>query len=304
MKLSSKIHRFLLILVCIIGLNQLAQADEFDYVRVSEALFPESRTWLNIGRAPTLPASQFQQVKNKLKQSYLAAISTSDPFEGQDCSFIQRSLEPSEIKSFYLLDIDHDGIVDIVYIGSAQCAEGGATVIWYGTQNGFAVRSPAVFPLRLLRVSSDGGRALSVSEGCCGDPVDKYHTGSLSNLRDGDTIPFLHDTVLPRSSLDRSFHFVARREVKLRLAPKINDQYDQGLSEFLNRAAFGNVLRSYLKNSKGVALASVVEYGQKWYFVVMAAESNALASHDPYLGVRAGWLLASEVNVLGHHERL
>jgi hypothetical protein len=300
MKLSSKIHRFSLVLICMIGLHKFARADEFDFVRVSDALFPQSRTWSDIGQTPTLPASQFQQVKNNLQQSYLAAISTSDPFEGPDCSFIQRALEPSEIKSFHLVDVDHDGIVDIVYIGNAQCAEGGATVIWYGTQNGFKVRSPAVFPVRLLRVSLDGRRTLSVSEGCCGDLVDKYHTGSLSNLRDGDTIPFLHDSVLPTSSLDRSFHFVAKREVKLRTTPKINDHYDQGLSEFLSRAAFGNVLRSYLKNSKGVALNSVVEHGQKWYFVVMAAESNVLASHDPYLGVRAGWLLASDVNVLGH----
>jgi hypothetical protein len=298
MKITFVLRQFF-VAFFVMCLHGFTYADEFDYVRGSDVLFPESRTWLDIGRAPTLPAAQFQQVKDKLRQSYLAAISRSDPFEGPDCSLIQRVLELNEIKSFHLVDIDHDGVLDIAYVGSAQCAEGGATVIWYGTQNGFAVRSPAVFPVRLLRVSSDGRRTLSVSEGCCGDPVDKYHTGSLSNLRDGDTIPFLHDTVLPRSNLDRSFHFVARRELKLRSTPKISDQYDQGLSEFLNRAAFGNVLRSYLKNSRGVALASVVGHGRKWYFVVMAAESNALASHDPYLGVRVGWLLESEVTALG-----
>lgn len=287
--------RRLAVATVIIGLHGFVYAGDYSFASRTETLFPQSRTWLEIERTPALSYSKFQQVKNSLQQSYRAALSASDPFESADCSFIQRALEPSETKSFHLVDIDHDGVPDIVYVGSAQCAEGGATVIWYGTKNGFVVRSPALLPVRLLRVSSNGAQTISVSEGCCGDPVDKYHTGSLSNLREGDVVPFLHDTVLPKHSLDRPLQFVAKRELKLRASPKLKDQYDQGLSEFLNRAAFGNVLRHYMKQSKGVALASEVVDGKKWYFVLMAAESNVLVSHDPYLGVRAGWVLESDV---------
>lgn len=282
---------------CLLSFHGAVFAGETEYVRVADALYPQSRTWLEIERTPVLPSSHFQQVKHSLQQSYRAALSASDPFESGDCSFIQRALESSEIKSFHLVDIDHDGVPDIVYVGSAQCAEGGATAIWYGTKNGFVMRSPAHFPVRLLRVSSNGAQTISVSEGCCGDPVDKYHTGSLSNLREGDTVPFLHDTVLPKQSLDRPLQFVAKRELKLRASPKLKDEYDKGLSEFLNRAAFGNVLRHYMKQSKGVALASELVDGKKWYFVLMAAESNVLVSHDPYWGVRAGWVLESDVLV-------
>ena len=151
----------------------LWSAGETEYVRVADALYPESRTWLDIERTPVL-SSHFQQGSIACSKVIVIGLSTSDPFESADCLFIQRALEPSEIKSFHLVDIGHDWAPDIVYVGSAQCAEGGATVIWYGTKNGFVVRSPALLPVRLLRVSSNGAQTISVSEGCCGDPVDKY----------------------------------------------------------------------------------------------------------------------------------
>lgn len=276
----------------VVSLVCAAQTAEPNFIAVSDVLFPQARSWPVVADAPVLPTAQFKQLKGTLEKAYKAATASSAFLEGRDCSFIDRALESSEAPSFHSLDINRDGVADIVYVGSAQCAEGSATVVWYGTANGYFVRQPAAFSQRVLRVSPDGHNTTSVNEGCCGAPTDEYYLGSLRNLRQGGGLSILKETTLPSHRLDRALSFKATRELKLRWNAKTLDAYDPGRSEFLGHAAFGNVVRIYLPNSKGIALASANENGKKWFFVAMEAESDVLASHDPYAGVRAGWIQA------------
>lgn len=288
----------LMIAILFVSLHCMAEEDNRSYLAASDSLFPETRNWLDISRAPKLSAAQFSAAKEPIERAYRASFPDSKFLEGKDCSFIKRTLESPEPTNFYQVDVDHDGILDIVYSGSAHCAEGSATVIWYGSVNDFFVRQPTVWPLLMLRLSPDGQDVTSVAQGCCGAPTDKYFLGKISRFRQGGGVQMVTETELPAKAISPSFSFVTKHEVKLRLSPKVLNEYEPGRSEFLGRAVFGNMVRTYRAGAKGSVVGETYDHGRHWFYVVMAGESDSLAVHDPYVGVRAGWLSASKALVI------
>ncbi|MBP8255840.1 MAG: hypothetical protein KAX37_00855 [Opitutaceae bacterium] len=256
--------------------------------QVSAVLYSATKSWREVSVAPNMSPELFSSVREKLRTAYLSSKLGKEPLEGPDCSFIARALEPAESSSIYQMDFDGDGKLDLVYAGSAQCAEGEATLVWFKTTDGYVVRQPVLWPLRVLRLSPDAQTMTSVAIGCCGDPVDQYHLGNLKNLRQYSRIRIAKDTALPQAPLASVQAFHNSSDTKLREAPLEKDGYDRGRSEFMGHAAFGNILRKYLPGASGVVLATETRKGKRWAFVVVDSDDERLLIEAPY-GVDAGW---------------
>jgi len=257
--------------------------------QVSAALYPATKSWRLVSAAPILSPESLRLIQDKLRAAYLSAMLEKRSFEGPGCSFIERVFEPSGSASFHQMDFDGDGKEDVVYAGSAQCAEGDATLVWFQTATGYVVRQPVLWPLRILRVSPGAETMTSVASGCCGDPVDQYHLGNLRNLRQYSRIRITQDTALPKAPLASVRAFHNSSETKLREAPLEKNGYDRGRSEFLGHAVFGNILRKYLAGATGVVLATETRRGKLWAFIVMDSDNERLLNEAPY-GVDAGWV--------------
>lgn len=287
---------FLLLTAWLISAPCSVQAEP-DFVAVSDVLFPESRTWPPLTSFPQLTGPEFDSLKKQLAQAFRAKASRQSFPEGPECSFIERAFEANDLAAFRRIDINRDGIPDIVYAGSAHCAEGDGTVIWFGSGSGYTVHEPAMWPLLLLRVSQDVKKVTSVGRGCCGASSDAYFLGNVSNFRQGGELMVLQGTALPGNHYHQPLFFSVRSSVRLRSTPEVLDSYDQGRSEFLGHAAFGNVVRTYMAGAKGHVLGRSNDKNRNWLFVVMDSASDSLVLQDPYKGTRAGWLLADQVRV-------
>lgn len=267
--------------------------------QVSAVLYPVTKSWRLVSAAPTVSPELLRSIRDKLTAAYLSAKLEKWPLEGPGCSFIERAFEPSGSSSFYQMDFDGDGKEDVVYTGSAQCAEGEATLIWFQTTADYVVRQSVLWPLRVLRVSPDAQTVTSVASGCCGDPVDQYHMGNLKNLRQYSRIRITQDTTLPQVPLASVQAFHNSSEMILRETPLEKEGYDRRRSEFMGHAVFGNILRKYLPGATGVVLATETRKGKRWAFVVVDGDDERLLIEAPY-GVDAGWttgvqLIAGEV---------
>jgi hypothetical protein len=294
MRMFRFVSRWIAIALMGAGLVQVAHAAEPSKLAVSDVLFAHASTWIDIGKTPFISPSALQEIRQSLTNAYRELEPSDRWMEGPGCSFIERALEPSAELAFHRIDIDRDGIEDVVYVGSAHCAEGAVTVIWYGTGAGYKLRDFRLVPLRALRVSPDRQHLTSVSEGCCGAPTDEYLNGSLKSPRAGGSTVIVSRTTLPPTLLRDALSLTTRVETRLRLDPRRQDGYDQDRSQFLNRAAFGNIVRRYMPQSHGRAIAETHSGGLRWLFVIMDSESDPRVIHDPY-GANVGWVLASDV---------
>ncbi|PHV11664.1 hypothetical protein CSQ89_09700 [Chitinimonas sp. BJB300] len=300
---------------------QAATQEEARSLAVSDVLYPASRNWPLISASPVLPADKRVALNDELERAYRAALkkeleqtgraalSASENLEWAQCSFIQRVFEPTEATTFHVVDVDKDGFSDIVYTGSALCSEGSATVIWYGTKDGYVVKQPTSWQVLLLRVAPNGHEVISVKQGCCAMLADIYFQDTVDNFRRDSEIALLAKTVLPLKKYSHSLQFKAKRAVALRSSPEQVDAYDRIQSEYIERAVFGNIVRKYLPGTTGTVVGETTKNNRRWFFVVMGEKNNLLVTHDPYVGyrphtvsgadtVRAGWVPADQLTLV------
>lgn len=292
--MNKPMKRFLLVLMTlwVISNQGLAQVEP-DFIAVSSVLFPESRSLPLFSSYPSLSAGELAGVKNSLATAFRAKASGQSFLEGQGCSFSERVFEAGDPAGFRRFDLNGDGFPDIVYSGSALCAEGDGTVIWLGSPDGYTLDEPAMWPLLLLRVAPDGKKTISVERGCCGAITDTYAFGNYQNFRQNEVLQITRELQLPAHLLlPRTFAVV--RQTKLRATPVVRDAYNDGKSYFLGHATFGNTVRTYMAGARGRILGES-EGKERWIFVVMNPASDALVLQDPYRGVRAGWLPAGQI---------
>lgn len=271
--------------------GQIPLQPEPDVVKVADLLFPQSRAWPLYTTYPRATMAELLSAKQVLKATLKAQRGPED----EACSLIDRALEPEEAAAFRKVDLNTDGVPDLVYSGSAHCAEGDSTVIWFATQGGYQLHAPAVRRMLLIRLAPDGKRISSVSRGCCGARADEYHLGNLVNFRYESSLSILQNTQLPSQAFTRARAFITVSEIKLRANPTVIDVYDPDTSDFIGHAVFGNVVKTYMKGARGKAMATTRIHHKEWQFVVMDQESDARVLADPYDGVRAGWIPASTV---------
>ena len=286
-KMVSQI-RLLVLLLAAVFLSSGNTAAKDKQAQMSAVLYPATQSWHLVSAAPKYTPESLRSIREELMAAYFSAKLETGPLEGPDCSFIARAFESSESSSFYQMDFDGDGNQDVVYAGSAQCTEGDATLIWFQTAEGYVVRQPVLWPLRILRVSPNAIFMTSVAGGCCGDPVNQFHLGNLKNLRQYSRIRVTEDTTLPQASRHSVRAFHRSSATKLREAPLEKEGYDRGRSEFMAHAVFGNVLRKYIGGVSGLVLATETRNGKNWAFVVVDKDAEHLSVEAPYR-VDAGW---------------
>jgi hypothetical protein len=263
----------------VLWLAAAAHAADFEspnYDRVSEILFPETRSWQSLDSLPSPEMNRMLQDRWLLRSIYLKT-EQHVLMEVPECSFITRALyEHFDLKLFRVADLDGDGFADIVYCGGGECMEGYATVIWFGGKSGLAARSVGIIPFGLLRGEMGGLRRIScINSGCCGDVVDEYLIGDLGNPSRYVQVRVHKGLSLPEEMNLVSKDYKARRKLVLRLAPTKNDVYN---AEYLPGAK-GNIV-AYFKDDKG----------GRWGLLIVDKASQALCVSNPD-NIDVGWVL-------------
>ncbi|NDI87333.1 hypothetical protein [Undibacterium crateris] len=254
-------------------------------------LFPETRDWRTVSAQRTLSAAVLAERQPALLAAYRQAINNPDMLESADCSWSERAfLNDLRGAAFYTLDINQDGHEDVLYTGSALCAEGNATLIWFGSAQGYKVKQDGLFREQVLRISSDGSQFSSIADACCGAQTEEYFIGSSDNLRQFATAKLRTDTQLPEHTANQKNSISAHQALILRSSPSQQDHYDTGLSRMMRHAVYGNIVRRYLAGASYRILGSEYRQGQHWLFISVNADSDRLVTQDPYQGVRSGWI--------------
>ncbi|MDP4191731.1 MAG: hypothetical protein Q8858_09225 [Bacteroidota bacterium] len=295
-----KTIRFLILLFLASNIVS-AENDEASFSKISAILFPETSSWTLVSNMKHADSAFLRNNEAKLRKAYLSSKLINNPGD-ISCSFIDRvfSADYDFPKYFYIHDIDHDGIEDILYTGMSPCSEGNATVIWFGTPQGFEIRQDYFWYALAIRISEGNNLQISsVAVGCCGETIDDYMCGRIINLRCDGMKRFYHTTELPpltEQSGKTVESFVSKKELTLRSAPEINDNYIDGFSQYLGKAVFGNILSKYMTGCKGEIIENIADKNsRKWYFVVINNESKALRTHMPY-DVCAGWISSDNIS--------
>lgn len=258
---------------------------------ISEILFPETKSWKLFEALPKVTPAQLASIRRDLQSAYKASKEARS-LEVEDCSFLERIMDADNINALRTIDLDLDGILDVVYGGSALCAEGDVTLVWFGKKSGYALREfPAwrLMPLRLLPGKMPGVSA--VASGCCGDPIDEYTLGTLEGLRGQGFIHMPKNLQMPNKKTKRTaIPFKSKLPVTLRNAPLKRDAYDSHGSAFMDHAVYGNILSRFLPGLSGTVLAEEQgKNGKSWLFVKLSNDNGPLR-HDAPFKVEAGWI--------------
>ncbi len=267
-----------------------SHAAEGNFLTQSELFFPETAAWVSVADAPVVERADFDRIKEQLRSAYRGSRMT-DAEEDNDCSFISRALDEANRTSFRRLDVDGDGIPDILYTGSGLCREGGATLVWFGRNNGFEIRQPALWAAVTLKVLPANKPRISWAEAaCCGGTVDEYGVGDLDNIRMVEVVKTANFAEPPKTHYPKPEQFKNARETVLRSSPRRLDAYDASLSEVQGAAVFGNILSKFLPGVTGKALAEYRDRGGRaWCFVLLDDSNDVLRYHSPF-SVNAGWV--------------
>jgi hypothetical protein len=195
-----------------------------DPATTSALLFPETPTWRVVGTGSPLSSARLTALRSELESASRASALAKGQLAGSDCSCVERAIAAENPPAFRTIDIDEDGVEDIIYAGSVQCAEGDATVVWFGVRSHYEVRQPVVRPLLALRFAPHAEMVASVGTGCSGDMIDRYFLGTFRNFRQLSEVPLAQETVLPTTSLPAPKPYAAIGELKLRTAPRVSER--------------------------------------------------------------------------------
>ncbi len=289
--------RWLVSVLLFHAFNVFAAASEVDRsIELADALFPDARAWKSLPDAPVLTAAKLTALKPELQRALSASPALAE-VEGSGCKFFQGAIDKNA-NAFHSLDLNGDGKQDVIYSGSAVCAEGDVTLIWMALGAGYQVTTNAVLHGMLLR--ADPGSmpsVLMVARGCCADPIDVYQAGTIENPRMKGVIKVSKDTTLPAKFTAAQKPFVLKRAAALRSQAARRDAYDPDASVAMDHAVFGNILAKFMPKAKGNILASTKDQaGTEWAFVVVDAESNVFRTDSPS-PASVGWMELAALQV-------
>ncbi len=281
-----------------------AQQKETDNDRILTILFPETTSWISVKDLPRVPPEDLKKLEPALRKAYLESNLGQDKYCGPDFSILDRLFSnaresPGFEDTFYQIDVDHDGIDDVMYSGPDPCLTSDATVIWFGGSNGYAIRQPGRMLIRVLRFAPGKPLLLgSVSVGCCGSLNDQYFLGEFERYHQAKKATMFRWTIEPPVVIKSMPFTFTGNELVLRLTPSVEDDYNEGRSEYLDAAAFGNIIAKYVAGATGTVLGTNGKDGNDlWYFVFMDIASNPRRTHNPYGKVNEGWVKASSITL-------
>ena len=298
-----------LLVLLIFGPSCRAQEPARDFTSVAAKLFPEAENWTLVSAMKPADTAYLRENEQKLKEAYAAAeIKTG--LESEHCSFIERAFSDRYgfPQGFYIDDLDVDGLPDVMYAGGAECGEGNATVVWYGTSTGFAVKQPSIENSMVLRVKEGKApRLCSVAWACCAGQIDEYFIGNLldAGLDVERELSVEIKTVMPSVVEHLPVSFLGEgRELILRSSPSRNDTYDKVMSKVMGAPVFGTALAKYRSGCTGVILARLKDAESRlWFFVALDKKCEALSTQDPY-GANVGWVEGKGLSPLAPGKRI
>jgi len=178
------------------------------------------------------------------------------------------------IEEFYVVDIDRDGLKDIIYSG--ECGlDGGLTAIFRNTGETFEDLISVIGELyQVSDFNSNSPFSFTLRNyACCGgftNVFEKYvlvlENGNYSyKLQSREDYPF--DIEFPESYFEKPITFkTVKEKYNLRLSPIVDNETEMDRPY----EAYGNIIRSYPENSFGYAIAEKKdETGRIWWFVKM-----------------------------------
>jgi hypothetical protein len=252
--------------------------------RLADLLFPESKAWPRFAELPAVPPRELDMYLVERLDRGLPRDRVTP-----ECSFTIRTfVAPEPGASLRRLALGA-GDPQLAFSGLNPCAEGALTLIWPGPKSD--TLEARAFPAQLLRVRPGAAaRATAIEPGCCGDPIDQFHLLTLAGSSTPVRLKSTNLLVVPDSAVEERGTLKLEREVVLRFTPELKDEHDPDLSEFLDRAAFGNIARKYLG---GIEAEQLLRYeddkGRLWRLVLIGNVHNKRAFHNA-LPVNVGWI--------------
>jgi len=268
-----------------------------DYLTISDVLFPETTGWTQVNNTDKSNIKNISAISDTLKKTLLNS-NLGKYHESEHCPLADILFSKDELKNnFFSVDVDSDGLEDVIYTGASTCNEGNIVIVWFGNTTGYEIRQEYAEPMLVLRIKS-GVEPLfsSVEIGCCADPIDVYHIGVLGNFRNKKHMQITSQTLVPtKEQLIAAQSFKARDEIILRSTPENLNDYDSGYSSFMGNAIFGNVLSKYLPDCGGTTTAKMIDSDTiTWYFVLLDEACETFRTHSPY-EVDSGWVKSTEI---------
>lgn len=261
---------------------------------LGDLFFPGSADWLKFADLPALSKGDWLERLPDLR----AAL---PPDEG---CVQERVLDPDDkyetAAYFRVLDVNKDGVEDILYSHDAYCAEGGLHIIWYGDgQGAYTITENNFAHSHLLKLKPAARSPLKVTyePGCCGDFVSNYYQDSPEEARKhkGAAMPrgdAIYST-LQKAPLREEIVIFAWTE--LRESPETKDEYDFGFSEAMGYVAVGNILSIVWQHPpEPPCTGTLLSYDEsgEWALLVMdepCGESLEL-SYSRGDFIRVGWV--------------
>jgi hypothetical protein len=206
------------------------------------------------------------------------------------------------LKDCHLVDINNDGVNDIIYNGSSG-GEGSEVTIFFKTKDGFKNIFKQIQHIKKLEFKENKLYRLFIyDDGCCADYNDFnkiYQTDYSGNIPRFNLIYLTantHRAYFPKKYFDKPIYFeVLNNNYKMRENPKIDDTSKNGMGgiEFI-----GNNIDTLNKGTKGRAIANETDKtGRVWWLVEIDSAYNSYGDlfyhsqfETKYTASRMGWI--------------
>ena len=175
-------------------------------------------------------------------------------------------------KECHVLDINNDGLNDIIYTGSTG-GDGFEVLVFLNTAKGFKEIFKEVQYLRKIELKDNKlYRLYILDDGCCADYVDFNKIYQLDYLSDAPKFKLvyltsnLHNGYFPKKYFSSPVYFeVLNDNYKMRKSPIIDDTTKNAVQDIQFK---GNNIDTLMKGTKGRAIASQTDKtGRVWWLV-------------------------------------
>jgi hypothetical protein len=155
-------------------------SDDGGAQQLADVLFPETREWRSINSFPHPAMPELDNLLGAMVEKLPEPVQRD-----VSCSFVERVMRTPAFRAhLYQGNIFGPADDDLVYVGSAECAEGDFTIVWRHVHDPSRMMSLVIYS-RILRLDSAApSHFTDVARGCCATPTDDYHIAGLSGAHE------------------------------------------------------------------------------------------------------------------------
>lgn len=191
---------------------------------------------------------------------------------------------------FHIIDIDKNGLTDILYSGFCGIDGSSTQVFKFNGQNYDIILSVIGSLNGVIKKAQNSTFSLTINNyACCGGFTNVFETYVYTQIENTarftlkSRYDYVAELVFPEEYLNKMVEFKTKQDIyKLRFSPEIDDTteiarpYDD---------AFGNTIHTYSKNAMGLAIAEKKDKtGRVWWFVKMDNSSDPKMEYSKSFG--------------------